>query len=161
MGNRIDESLNDEGIIQSEKIASELAAQQFDLIFSSTLKRASETAEIIKKHIGAPVIVDGRLVERDFGSLTGKDWSQIEKEFSKTAHDDDRAQRYDYTKFGGETAEDVKRRLLAFLDFLKKEHGSKKVLIVAHGGIMKMLQHLYTEETISTPENGTLQSFDI
>lgn len=161
MGNRIDESLNDEGIHQAEKIVAELDAEKFDIIFSSTLKRALETAGIIKKHIDAPVIIDGRLVERDFGSLTGKDWSEIEKELSETAHTDDRAQRYDYTRFGGETAEDVKRRLLAFLDFIKKEHSSKKILIVAHGGIMKMLQHLYTKETIFTPENGTLQSFDI
>lgn len=161
MGNRIDESLNDLGINQAETIATELGSQRFDIIFSSTLKRALETAEIIKKHLNTPIVVDARLVERDFGSLTGKNWNQIEKEFSKTAHDDDRAQRYDYTKFGGETAEDVKGRLLAFLDFIKKEHGSEKVLIVAHGGIMKMLQHLYTEEAIFTPENGALQSFDV
>ncbi|QQR82824.1 histidine phosphatase family protein [Candidatus Campbellbacteria bacterium] len=131
------------------------------LFFSSTLKRALETAEILKKHIDAPIIIDDRLIERDFGLLTGKNWNEIEKEFSETAHNDDRAQKYDYTRFGGESAEDVKRRLLAFLDFIKKEYGSKKILIVAHGGIMKMLQRVYTQEIIFTPENGTLQTFDI
>ena len=161
MGNRIDESLNDKGVEQAEKVARELVAEKFDVIFSSTLKRAQETAEIIKRHVNLPLVIDRRLGERDFGSLSGKNWSQIEKGVSETAHADDRAQRYDYTQFGGESAEDVKQRLLDFLDFLKKEHSSEKILIVAHGGIMKMLQHLYTEEKTFTPENGMLQSFEV
>ncbi len=161
MGNRVDESLNETGIKQAETIVTDLVGEKFDVIFSSTLKRALETAQIINKQLNLQVVVDKRIVERDFGSLTGKSWNQIEKEFRSTAHTEDRAQKYDYTSFGGETAEDVKQRLLSFLDLVKKEYGSKKVLIIAHGGIMKMLQHLYTEGEIFTPENGSLHSFDI
>lgn len=161
MGQRIDESLNEEGIRQASVLSENLEKEGFDVIFSSPLKRALQTAETISKKFNTPMLIYERLLERDFGSLSGKTWEQIEEILQKDAHAKDRAQTYDYHSFGGETASDVKERVLSFLDFVKKEYGSKKVLVVSHGGILKRLQSLYKEEDIFTPENGSLHVFDI
>ena len=162
MGQRVDEPLNDTGIKQAEELSEGLSGESFGVIFSSPLKRAKETAEIINKDSGITIRIDDRITERDFGSLSGKNWDKIKSEAYWTVHDDDRAQKYDYSSFGGETAKEVKERLLSFLDDLKKEHKNKKVLIVAHGGIMKILQLIYGEgQEIFTPENAKLYCFDI
>lgn len=161
MGQRVDESLNEEGVRQTHALSENLSKEDFDIIFSSPLKRALETAEIISKENNTPILVDERLLERDFGSLSGKTWEQIEEILQKDAHKKDQAQMYDYHSFGGETASDVKERIQDFLDFIKREYGSKKVLIVSHGGVMKRLQSLYKEGEVFTPDNGSLHVFDI
>lgn len=162
MGQRIDESLNKIGIRETEKLSKSLVGEDFDIIFSSPLKRALETAEIINKNFNILIKTDNRLKERDFGSLSGKSWDEIESETSWNAHDDDRAQKYNYSSFGGETVGEVRTRLLSFLENIKKEYKNKKVLIVAHGGIMKLMQNIYkTKEEIFTPKNTELYSFDI
>ena len=50
MGQKIDDSLNEVGIKQAKELAKSLFEEGFDIIFSSPLKRASETSEIIKKN---------------------------------------------------------------------------------------------------------------
>ncbi|MFH8132552.1 MAG: histidine phosphatase family protein, partial [Candidatus Aenigmatarchaeota archaeon] len=48
----IDESLNEKGRKQAEKLAERLKKEKIDVIFSSKLKRAKETAEIINRYHG-------------------------------------------------------------------------------------------------------------
>ncbi len=161
MGQKINDSLNEVGIKQSEELAKSLLKEEFDIVFSSPLKRALETSEIIKKQLNIPIITDKRLTERDFGSLSGKSWDEIENSSPWTTRENDLAQKYDYSSFGGETAKDVEKRLIDFLEYLKKEYSDKKILIVAHGGIAKLLQHIYRDKEVFTPKNCTVSSFEI
>lgn len=159
MGQRVNESLNEEGVKQAKDLARNLD-KDFDLIFTSPLKRAVETAKLISEQIGASIIERAELMERDFGSLSGKGWEEMpdDGEYKKN----DFEQKYDYRPFGGESAEDVKNRLIKFMDELKKEYSDKKVLIVAHGGILKMAHFMFSEEHLKmTPNNASLHEFNI
>ena len=68
-GGRIDVPLNEEGIKQAHELKEMLKNIKFDLVFSSPLKRAIKTAEIISDN---EIILDKRIIERDNGELEGK-----------------------------------------------------------------------------------------
>lgn len=162
MGQRIDQELNSTGIKQAEELASKL--DTFDLIFTSPLKRAVQTAEIISKKIGdVEILKRSELLERDFGSLSGKTWEERSAEAGKTNLKElDLGQEYDYREFEGECVEDVKKRFLKLIEELKSKHSDKKILIVAHGGILKLAHLLFLEEKPNhTPENASIHEFDI
>lgn len=73
-----DTPLTDEGREQAKKAAHLAKGLGLDMIVSSPLSRALETAQIIAREIGYPednIFTNALLVERDFGSLEGKPWS--------------------------------------------------------------------------------------
>ena len=63
--------LTEKGISQAHELALEMQDTDVDLIISSPLIRAKETADIVGQTIGAPVEVDERLAERDYGVIDG------------------------------------------------------------------------------------------
>lgn len=162
-GQRIDDELNASGIKQAEKLASELVGEKFDVIFSSPLKRAQQTAEIIAREIDVPIIESREIMERDFGEFSGKTWEEMK---AIARRDDlrevDFALEYNYGPYGGESAKNVEERLVKFVDGLKKHYSDKKILIIAHGGIMKMAHHIFREKKLDkTPDNATIHEFDV
>jgi len=50
-------------------------------LYTSPLRRARETADIIGETLGLPVVPDERLKERDVGDITGLTWTQIEEQY--------------------------------------------------------------------------------
>ncbi|MFA5777228.1 MAG: histidine phosphatase family protein [Parcubacteria group bacterium] len=113
--------------------------------------------------MNTPVIAREEIIERDYGDLSGKTWEEMFKfgggkiDFKKK----DFELEYDYRPYGGECAEDVKMRFLRFIKELKKDYSDKKVLIVAHGGILKMAHFLFLEEKVKhTPKNASIYEFD-
>ena len=69
--------LTDEGTLQAKKLALRLKNEKIHAIYSSDLKRAADTARIIAKyHRDANLQFTPELRERDYGSLSGKSWSE-------------------------------------------------------------------------------------
>ena len=71
---RIDIELNEKGIQQAELTSEKLENIKFDKVFSSPLKRAYKTAQVICEKIGIDeneIIVDERIIERCNGELEG------------------------------------------------------------------------------------------
>ena len=68
---KVDIELNATGIKQAEETALKLKNTAIDIIISSPLKRARQTAEIINKETNLPIIIDERISERDFGEFEG------------------------------------------------------------------------------------------
>ncbi|MBX6395401.1 MAG: histidine phosphatase family protein, partial [Alicyclobacillaceae bacterium] len=63
--------LTDKGREQARAVARRLSTEPWDLVYSSDLSRARETAEIIAKHCGVRVVTDPRLRERFYGRFEG------------------------------------------------------------------------------------------
>ena len=162
MGCRIDESLNDEGIAQAHNLTKNLHEGDFDIIFTSTLKRAKQTAEIIADKIKVPIIERKEIVERDFGSLSGKGWDEMGKNETMSFREMDSNANYNYRPYGGESVEDVKNRLRKIVNEVKKDFSDKKVLVVAHGGILKLANVLFLGKKLEkTPDNASIFEFEI
>ena len=73
-GGRVDVLLNDTGREEAKKLKRDLEGITFDRVYSSPLKRALETAQIIS---GNDIIIDERLIERSNGDLEGRLRSEI------------------------------------------------------------------------------------
>ncbi len=158
MTGRLDVPLNVTGHTQAAE-ASMLLDTSFDVIFSSSLQRSLQTATVIAERLNVPLVVENAILERDFGSLSGKTWEEINVELGFDAKKADKEQRYDYRPFGGESAEQVRERLTAFIGRVKKGH-HQRPLIVCHGGIIRMLHHAHQNE-VTPIANASVHEFDL
>jgi broad specificity phosphatase PhoE len=126
-----DPPLNRTGLDQTVELSVALMAEELAAIYSSPLRRALETAEVIAASRGLePVTVDG-LREVDVGSWSGLTRAEIEQRFPE--------QYLRWLDYGqgwedGETYEEMGKRAVAALLELAAAHEGKRVLAVTHGG---------------------------
>ena len=139
-GVQIDDYLDTQGVLQIEQIAKFINALDLDVLFTSYLLRAEETAALINQKLKEPVPVlhDFRLRERDFGSLSGKthaEWDQILPDHKEK----EQMQMYDYRPFGGEDAEQVRQRSISCILDMVENYDHKNIGIITHNGVIRML----------------------
>jgi alpha-ribazole phosphatase len=139
-----DVPLNRSGRHQAEALAQRLSAEKIDAIYTSDLQRARETAQAIAAFHDLPIQADPRLREIAFGDWEGLTSEEIKKQDPKslTAWYDDPLQA---SSPGGETLNQVARRAGAALAEIIAHYPLKTVLIVAHGGILRVLLCLALE----------------
>jgi len=126
-----DPPLNQTGRAQAAELAAALAAEPLAAIYSSPLRRALETAEILAVPHGLePVTVDA-LREVDVGSWEGLTRAEIEQRFPEQF-----ARWLDYQAGweDGESYEEMGRRVIAGLLELAAAHEGERILAVSHGG---------------------------
>ncbi len=124
--------LNEKGKIQARKLADELKAIKFDTIYSSDLKRASETAGLIASTKELNVILSQDLRERDFGKFSGQTY-EGNKNLARFIDNLEK-------KSGNKEIESDENLLNRFVGFLEKvtfENFGKTILIVSHAGPMR------------------------
>lgn len=72
-----DTNLNEQGVDQSERLAQRLCAFRFEKVFTSPLRRAMQTAEIIARQANCGMITEDALKEIHFGSWEGLTFDEI------------------------------------------------------------------------------------
>jgi phosphoserine phosphatase len=126
-----DPPLNRTGRVQAVDLSAALMAEQLAAVYSSPLRRALETAEVLATSHGLePVPVDD-LREVDVGSWSGLTRAEVEERFP--------AQFARWLDYGqgwedGETYEEMGRRAVDALLLLAAAHDGERVLAVTHGG---------------------------
>jgi probable phosphoglycerate mutase len=105
-----------------------------DVVIASDLERAVRTATIIAEQAGAPVRVDERLREIDVGPWTGLTKAEIEHHWPGYIGSSRRPE-------GAESNATVAARARAALRDLHHAHPGQVVLVVAHSGLMRVLEH--------------------
>lgn len=137
--------LSEKGIEQAGLVASELKALKinFDAIYSSPLKRALQTAELIAETVEAPKpeVLDD-LIERDFGIMTGKSKDEIEPMCAPEIVKTDTI-TYFLSPKDAETFPQLIERSKRVLEFLSAKHVNGEILLVTHGDIGKMIYCAY------------------
>jgi 2,3-bisphosphoglycerate-dependent phosphoglycerate mutase len=154
---RIDSVLTKEGHIHAKSLAKKLSKKQIDLVYTSPLKRAKQTLEhILKYHPDTKVTEDGRIIERDYGDLSGKSKEKYRRENSELYPIFHRS--YTTSPPGGESMLEVEGRILPFIkevvEKMKKEHIN--VLIVAHSNSIRPVIRYFeglTEKEMMNLEN--------
>lgn len=141
--------LNENGRTLAAVTGKALADISFDYVFSSPLKRAVETAELVLNGRKIPIRTDERIQEIGFGEYEGiciNDES-ADPEFEKFFV---APEQYKPPK-GGETLAHVRERTGAFLKELAEnpEYQDKTILIATHGAAMKGLITNITGEPLS------------
>ena len=152
--------LNEEGRAQARAVAEKLKDQNIELIISSPLSRAKETADIIASVINAEVVVDPELREKRSGEAEGMDREEAKNKYGDLYD-------YDRTAPNGESYRELETRVWAAFKNHKEQHGKKNVLIVSHGGTTRTLigkiRNLTPEAMLARPsiKNCELVSIDV
>ncbi len=124
-----------------------------DLIFSSDLVRAKETATIVSEIVKTPVIYDERLREYNVGIFSGKAIKE-----HKNYYKGDKLKEFSEAAPEGESLTDVKKRMMSFLLELEKKYQNKRILVVGHGDPLWVaeggLLGLSDEEILNYPYIG-------
>jgi broad specificity phosphatase PhoE len=148
----VDEPLVAEGIKQAEE-AAHLIPKSVRYIYTSPLQRAVQTAEVFASVCSLPVIKSAHLTEVRMGSLAGHSWEQMPSGAElKKLH---RSVRFNYQSYGGESLKEVTKRLKEFMDTVNKKYADGEVLIVTHGGIIRVLNFLESRQRIYETEKNT------
>jgi broad specificity phosphatase PhoE len=129
-----DPPLNDAGREQARMLAENLADEGIDAIYTSDLRRARETAEILAARSGSEVVALRELREIDVGDWQGLTWPEIEER-----HPDGAARwgRDGHGWDGGETYDQLRERIVAALHVIAERHPGQRVLVVGHGGTVR------------------------
>lgn len=130
---RTDVELNELGITQAQNAREELKNLQFDICFSSPLKRAKMTADIVCEG-RCPVVEDDLLKERAMGIKEGRIFDPTEPFIEHESI---------------ETDEHILWRAQEFINKMR-ESGYKNVLVVSHSGLLKHIRHLIVHDA-NTP----------
>lgn len=154
--------LNERGRDQARQVASQLQGKPPDVIISSDLRRARETAEIIAALHNLPVHIDLRLREIDQGIWEGMYLSDIKAkfaaEFAARATDP-----LSVAPPGGETVGQVRERVLAAVTDIIRRYAGKRIAVVAHGLSLAIIKAHFTQTPITevwelVPPNAEVQT---
>ncbi|MCB2293494.1 histidine phosphatase family protein [Clostridium algoriphilum] len=128
--------LSTEGIKQAEYLSKRFV-NKFDCIYTSPLKRAKQTAEIISQNSNITPMVEEGLTEIDFGEWEGLTVKEVVTNFPEK-YIEWKNDELDGPMCGGEISLKIasNRAKEAILKIAEKHQG-ENVIIVAHGGIIK------------------------
>ena len=121
-------TLNEQGREQARQVAERLSGEAIDAVVASDLRRAIQTAEVIAKPHGLPVVTTPLLRERDWGSFTGRFIPDLKGE----VWPDDI-----------ESEEALLQRAHDFLQKVTATYEGKRVVAVGHGIINKAILAVY------------------
>ena len=152
-----DVDLTEQGMQEAQKAGRALKAQgiNFDIAFTSALKRAQRTLDIILDEMGQtkiPVIRNQALNERDYGDLSGLNKDDARKKWGEEqVHIWRRS--FDIAPPGGESLRDTAARVLPYYiqEILPRVMRGERVLVAAHGNSLRalvMVLDRHTKESI-------------
>ncbi len=137
-GRGIDASLNSKGIKQAKKLASYLLNYEANILVSSSLKRAIETAGYFSKRSGLPLIQSPSLDEMDFGEFEGKPYEEVIVELAEI----DQAWKRGEINIripGGESPMEVYNRAMEVILSMINKQPEGLITLVIHGRLMRIL----------------------
>ncbi|WP_319481694.1 histidine phosphatase family protein [uncultured Draconibacterium sp.] len=157
--------LSENGITQAELVAKALAKREFDVLLSSDLERAVETAKIINKQLVLPHKYNANLRERSFGIFEGKNFAEIEEKYPEEFR------RYkernpEFVVPGGESIQQMYKRVTSEIESIARNFKDQKVLIVSHGLVLEMMMYRTFSLKLDEPRafsinNSSISSFYI
>ena len=136
---QIDVALNANGLAQAQRLAERLAAEPADVLISSDLGRALQTAAPLGQAWAMTATPMRGLREQSFGMLEGLDVPTIKARHAALWRDW-LAHRADFAlPGGGESLRQFHDRVLAAVRDIADTHAGRRVAVVTHGGVLDML----------------------
>jgi broad specificity phosphatase PhoE len=132
---QLDSPLTRRGVQQAEALGRRLSRIGFDVLFSSDLGRAAQTAEIIGTICQKPVNLDPGLRERHMGIFQGLTREEISKKYPEQLTAYERAGFMDVIP-DGESAQERTDRSARVLTEIASRHPEQTVVVVTHGGFL-------------------------
>jgi 2,3-bisphosphoglycerate-dependent phosphoglycerate mutase len=158
-----DVDLTEKGVAEAREAGRKLKTQgiKFDVAFTSVLKRAQRTLDLMLTELGQttiPIFKDHALNERDYGDLVGLNKDDARKKWGEEqVHIWRRS--YDVAPPGGESLKDTLARALPYYvtDILPRVLRGERVLVSAHGNSLRALVMVLDKHT---PDSITKLNLD-
>jgi 2,3-bisphosphoglycerate-dependent phosphoglycerate mutase len=158
-----DVDLTEKGVAEAREAGRKLKAQgiKFDVAFTSALKRAQRTLDLMLTELGQtaiPVFKNQALNERDYGDLVGLNKDDARRKWGEEqVHIWRRS--YDVAPPGGESLKDTLARTLPYYvtDILPRVLHGERVLVAAHGNSLRALVMVLDKHT---PDSITKLNLD-
>ena len=142
---KLDPPLNDLGISQAYQAKEKLLDIDYDIIYSSPLERAKQTAEICN-YLDKDINYNSKLEEINFGIFEGLTFKEISEKFPDEIKKMEENWK-DYNYITGESPKEMFQRVISFLETLDY---SKNNLIVAHWGIINCIISYFVSGSLDT-----------
>lgn len=149
-------SLTEEGQNQARNAISQIS-NTCSIMYSSDLVRCKQTAAILNEKLKLPVVYDMRLRERDMGAFQGKDAREVDPKINE----DGKKLTYDNRAVGGESVEDVKKRVISFIDDVQKKEAGKEILVVTSAGIIRLMHFIFNNTIPEIIHNSSIHEFEL
>ena len=157
---KLNPPLNDLGISQAYGAKNKLLNINYDIIYSSPLERAKQTAEICN-YLDKNIIFDSNLEEINFGIFEGLNFKGISEKYPNEV----KKMEEDWKSYNYITGESPKEMFQRAISFLKILDFSKTNLIVAHWGIINCIVSYFISGSLDTYwkfkiKNGSIAIFE-
>ncbi|MFX3673585.1 MAG: histidine phosphatase family protein [Paenisporosarcina sp.] len=124
---RTDIPLNETGILQAEECSEFLKSSKLDVIITSPLNRAKQTAEILKKNFNVPLIEMEKFIERGYGDAEGMLLEERDSAFPDKSYPNQ------------ENRVTLNRRVMDGIQEINQRYFGSKILLVAHGAVINAI----------------------
>jgi broad specificity phosphatase PhoE len=133
-----DPPLSDRGRRQAEDLSRDLAGEPIDLLVSSDLARAVETARIVGATRGLRPTLNAKMRELSIGDWTGLTRDQIETRAADVLRDFERGES-DVRPGGGESRREIRLRVRSAIAELVAANPGRRLAVVTHLGAIRAL----------------------
>lgn len=132
--------LHDAGREQARRLAGRLVGSGAELIVTSDLRRAVETAQVVARMLEVPVAYEPLLRERDLGNVEGEPQVRLVGELS--GHDGDVVVDADARPEGGESLRELYARVERCLEGFRTSPPAPRFVAVTHGGFLRVARNV-------------------
>jgi len=153
-------ALNEQGLAQARALAMRLSAERIDLLISSDLGRALQTASVVAMRTGHEIVVEPRLRERRMGIFQGLTAAEVEARYPEE-YARFKSRDPDYVIPGGESMRELFARSVACFSELAERYAGSTLAAVTHGGMLAMLYRHVTAMPLDAPRNFALPNTGI
>jgi broad specificity phosphatase PhoE len=165
-GDQWDPPLSETGAEQATLLAQRLLVMELDpfVVYSSPLRRASQTAGTFARLAGAEVTFDDDLVEANIGGWEGKPFEEIIGSDPDVVHHIRNQRAIWHRAPGAEQGDRFRARVRGAVDSILARHPEENVLVFAHGGVINAYVGELLglgQEMFFLPDNTSLNSVDV
>lgn len=142
------ERLTARGELQAKAVAGKLTRYNIHALYSSPVKRALQTAEIIGKAVGKDVVIDDAFREIEMGHWEGRSEMEIEQKYPE-AWALWNKEPAELKIMGRETLDDLLQRVLTGISRISHGKEGKGVVIVTHVAVIRVLLLWYSKKSLN------------
>ena len=151
---RGDSPLTKYGIQRAKELRDRIKNIDIDVIYSSPIKRALNTANILRGNKNIDIITDDSLMEMCFGDYEGKKIDIIQKENPNWDIKLIMQGNVEICAPNGENLKEVRERISKLMNKIIAENIGKSILIVTHGITLKALMYYFKDEDVNSEVMG-------
>lgn len=151
---RGDSPLTENGIQRAKELRDRIKNIDIDVIYSSPIKRALNTANILRGNKNIDIVTDDSLMEMCFGDYEGKKIDIVQEENPSWDINLIMQGNVEICAPNGENLKEVRERISKLMNKIIAENMGKSILIVTHGITLKALMYYFKDKDVNSEVMG-------